>query len=169
MTSNSSWSLSSRPARPEGPVPPTMSSSLRNRTSSPSWKSSMKSVMSLGGEANSISVDGVPCSAGVLGTTPRPLVTTPGVICTHPGVLGTRLAVVGTTARPLGFAMGVFDTHPGVVATTVGCPGSTPRVLSTPLGVLGTSSPASPPPWMTKRSTMKVLVKPPASPELELF
>ena len=88
-------------------MPPTMSSILRNRTSSPLWLASTNSVMSLGGEANSIDVDGVPCSAEVLGTavvvlgtTPRQLVTTPGVVYTPPGVLGTRLAVVGTMQDP---------------------------------------------------------------------
>ena len=61
-----------------------MSSSLWNCTSSPSWKTSINSVMSLGGEANSISVDGVPYSTGVLGIAL--------------GVLGTLVVVLGTTS-----------------------------------------------------------------------
>ena len=57
LMSSSSWSLSSQPARPEGPVPPTMSSNLWkpptmssnlwNRTSSPSWKASTNLVCHL--------------------------------------------------------------------------------------------------------------------------
>ena len=79
--------------------------------------------------------------------------------------------LIGTTARPLGSATEAFGTRPGVVGITVGPLGTTPgvlgtspRVLGSVSGVVGASSPASPPPWMTKCSTTKVLVKPPASP-----
>ena len=62
---------------------------------------------------------------------------------------------------------------PGVLGTPPGGLGIPLEVFGTALGVLssvaGTSSPASPPPWMTKCSTTKVLVKPPASPVLGLF
>ena len=84
--------------------------------------------MSLGGEANSIGVDGVPYFVRVVDTTPRVLGTpavvvgiTPRVLDTpSSGVLGTALGVVGTTARPLGSATGAFSTCPGVVGTTAG-------------------------------------------------
>ena len=72
------------------------------------------------------------------------------------GVFGTHPGVVDTTAGPLDITPGVLDTPPRVLGTT-------PVVLGSIAGVVGTSSPASPPPWMTKCSTMKVLVKPPAS------
>ena len=106
------------------------------------------------------------------------------------GVSSLSLGVVGTTARRLGFSTGVLGTRPKVVATTAKPPGSTPGVLGIPLGVLDTalgvlssvvgvldtppgmldtSSLASPPPWMTKCSTTKVLVKPSAFRVLGLF
>ena len=86
--------------------------------------------MSLGGEANSISVDGVPCSAGVLGTLPEVLVTpgsvlgttsgllviTPAVFSHTVGVPCLSLRVVDTTVRRFGSATGVLGTRPGVVA-----------------------------------------------------
>ena len=84
-------------------MPPMMSSSLWNRTSSPSWKASTNLVMSHGGEANSIGIDGVPYFTGVLGTAP--------------GVLGTPAAVLGTTP-------GAFVTTPGVIGTLQQCSAS---------------------------------------------
>ena len=53
--------------------------------------------MSLGGEANSISVDGVPYSARVLGTTPGVLDTLVAVLDTSSGQLVTTPAVLNTT------------------------------------------------------------------------
>ena len=100
---------------------------------------------------------------------PRQLVTTPEVVCTPPGVLGTSLVVVGTTARLLSSATGVLDTRPRVVNTTIGPLGTSPGVLGSVARVVCTSSRASPPPWMTKCSTMKVLVKSLASPMPKLF
>ena len=180
-------------------MPSMMSSSLRNHTSSPLWKASMNSVMSLGGEVNSISVDEVPCSAGVLVTVPEVLGTTSGLLVITPAVFGhtvevpcLSLRVLDTTVRRLGSATGVLGIRTEVVATTAEPPGSTPgvlgippKVLDTPPGVLGippevlgttpevldstagvrgTCSAASPPPWMTKCSTTKVLVKLPLPP-----
>ena len=146
------------PTRPEGPVSPMMSSSLWNRTSSPSWKVSMNLVMSLGGEANSIGVNRVSCSAmGVLDTHPGVVGTTTEPLGTTPGVLGIPLRVLGTPPGVLGIPPEVLGTAPEVLDSTAG-------VLGTPPGVLGTYSAASPPPWMTKCSATKVLVKPTASP-----
>jgi len=70
-------------------------------------------------------------------------------------VVGTAAGVLGTTTR-------VVDTPVGVLSTAL-------VVISSAARVVGTSSLASPPLWMTKCSTMKVLVKLPASPVLGLL
>ena len=91
---------------------------------------------------------------GVVGSTAGAVGTTPGVVDSTAGVLGIPSAVLGTPSAVLDTPLRVLGTAPGVL-------GSVP-------GVIGTSSPASPPPWMTMRSTTKVLVKPSASPMPEL-
>ena len=76
--------------------------------------------MSLEGKANLIGVDGVPCSAGVLGTSSGQLVITPTVFGPIVGVLCLSLGVVSTTIRHFGYTTGVLDTLVAVLGTTSG-------------------------------------------------
>ena len=101
---------------------------------------------------------------GVLGTRPRVVATTAEPPSATPSVLGIPLGVLGTPPGVLGISPEVLGISPEVLGTALGVLGSLAGVLDIPPKVLDTSSPASPPPWMTKCSTTKVLVKPPASP-----
>ena len=164
LTRSSSGSSSSRLARPVAPALPTMLSSLWNRTSSPSWKASTNSLMSLGGEVNSIGGPRLPCYAGVVDIAAGPLGPTAGVVGSTAGAVGTTPGVVDSTAEALCTAAEVLGTPSVVLGTPPGVLGTALGVLGSVAGVVDTSSPTSPPPWMAKCSMMKVLVKPPASP-----
>ena len=109
-----------------------MLSSLWNQTSSPSWKASTNSLMSLGGEVNSIGGPRLPYSARVVGIAAGPPGTTAEVVGITVGALSTAAEVLGTPSTVLGTPPGVLDTAPGVLGSIA--------------GVVDTSSPASPPP-----------------------
>ena len=119
---------------------------------------------------------GVPSlSLGVVDTTVRRLGSATGVLGTRPEVVATTAEPPGSTPGVLGIPPKVLDTPPGVLgippevlSTASEVLDSTAGVLGAPPGVRGTCSAASPLPWMTKCSTTKVLVKPPASPMLGL-
>ena len=129
----------------------------------------MNSLMWLGGEVNSIGGPWLPCYAGVVGIAAGPLGTIAGVVGSTTGAVGTTPGVVDSTAGALGTAAEVLGTPSAVLSTPLGVLGTAPEVLGSVAGVVGTSSPSSPPPWMTMRLTTEVLVKPPASPVPRLF